>query len=513
VKRALVAAALALGCAGDLRVASPAAPRVPQPPRVMYLVVTDRFTNGDPSNDDAGPPGCLDRADPRKLHGGDLAGLRKRIGYLEELGVTTLWTLPVYAQSPDRCGYHGYWADFVDPDDGRIAPTLGEKGDLSSLLDDLHARKMGLVLDMVVNHAGPGARVVAQHPDWFHDPVRCEALGAREVFCPIGGKPLPDFAQEKPEVAAYLTGMSVGWATRFAIDGIRMDTVKHVPLAYWKEWRRAIAAARPGLFTVGEVFDTGAAARLAPYLDAGFDSLFNYPLYAALVATFAEGGSVDAIADAERDQIATFGAERAGRMTSFIDNHDVPRFTSRVAAGTSVDEIARRQNLALGAIFTLPGLPQLYYGDEIALYGGKDPDNRRDMPDWAWTAEGRRALHPGEAPPNAQGTFAHVQTLVRLRDAHPALREGGYTELSRKGPGDANVLAFYRAAGQDRLVVVINAGAAPARVVVPLRDAALEGTTLRDLVGRGAPPTAIVAKGTAAVALPPLTMGVYAPSR
>jgi alpha-amylase len=486
--------------------------------QVIYLVMPDRFDNGDPSNDGA-VAGCLDPGDPSKIHGGDLAGLRARIPYLVDLGVTAVWITPVYRQSTDRCGYHGYWADFVDPDDGGLAPNLGGAAELTALASDLHAANLRLVLDMVVNHAGVAAPVVTQHPDWFHDAATCAALGDPNVYCPVGGQPLPDFAQEQPPVAAYLSAESAGWIQRFAIDAVRMDTVKNVLPAYWaSSWFPAMRAASPGLFVVGEDFTESGAAALRPYLDDGFDSLFDYPRYPAMVSTFAGGGSVDALAGAVADAVSIYGWQRALRMTSFVDNHDNPRLTSQVPAGTSDAETAQRFALALGAVFTLPGIPQLMWGDELGMLGAADPDNRRDMPAWAWSAATRAGTHAGASVGDGQAGYAYVQSLIALRKAHPALQRGSYAELWRQNGGPANLLAFFRGAGSDRVIVAINPGPA-ASVALPIGDsdnldagdkAALpDGTVLNELLGAGAPPGAVVAGGRLPLVLPAATIGVY----
>jgi glycosidase len=474
--------------------------------QVVYLVMPDRFENGDPGNDEHGAPGCFDRSNPSKFHGGDLAGLRKRIPYLRELGVTAVWITPPVKQSPDRCGYHGYWADFAAPDDGAVEPELGTADDLRALAADLHAAGMRLVLDMVVNHAGREARVVAQHPDWFHDPRTCAQLGDAKVYCPVGGKPLPDFAQENPAVSAYLTSLSVSWLARSGADAIRMDTVKHVLPSYWaSSWFPAVREAHPGVFVVGEVFDQSGPRTLAPYLDEGFDSLFDYPRRPAMLSVFTKGGSVDALADVVAQSISTYGVDRAKTMMTFLDNHDVPRFASEFPAGTSDEVVERMSALAEGALFTLPGIPQLTWGDELAMRGGADPDNRHDMPAWAWSAESRRGTHP-EAVGDGQAAFARAQKLIALRKAHPALQGGSYEELARKGTGAANVLAFERALGGDRVVVVINPGEA-ASVVVPVKGA----ERFVDRLGEGAPSRIVVASGSAALALPARTMGLYVP--
>jgi glycosidase len=487
--------------------------------QVIYLVIPDRFTNGDPSND-AAVAGCLDAGDPKAIHGGDFAGLRARIPYLRDLGVTAVWVTPAYLQAASRCSYHGYWADFTDPDDGALAPNLGSAGDLALLVGDLHAAGIRFVLDMVVNHAGIGARAVAQHPGWFHDPTTCKSLGDPNVYCPVGGKPLPDFAQENGAVAAYLSRVSVGWAARFGVDAVRMDTVKNVLPSYWaSSWFPAMRAASPGLFVVGEDFDESGASALKPYLDDGFDSLFDYPRYAALVATFAKGGSVDGVASAVADAIATYGMDRALRMTSFADNHDNPRMTSLVPAGTSDADTAGRFRLALGAIVTLPGIPQIMWGDEVAMLGAADPDNRRDMPAWAWDAKARAGAHAGDSVGDGQAQYAFVQKLLATRAAHTALQKGSYAELWRQNGGPANVLAFFRGDGSDRVIVAINPGTA-ATVALPIaashqlsagdKAAMPDGTSFQELLGAGAPASATIAGGALSLAMPAQSIGVYA---
>jgi len=139
--------------------------------RVIYLVLPDRFANGSTANDTAGADNCFDPNDLRLFHGGDLAGLQQRLDYLETLGVNTVWTTPLYRQVGrigDACGYHGYWANFQSPNDGALEPYLGDADDFNALLDAMHRRRIDLVLDMVVNHAGYNALLTRQKPTWFH---------------------------------------------------------------------------------------------------------------------------------------------------------------------------------------------------------------------------------------------------------------------------------------------------------------------------------------------------------
>ncbi|HEY1696328.1 MAG TPA: alpha-amylase family glycosyl hydrolase [Polyangiaceae bacterium] len=519
VAGALSLAALA-SCAAP---ATPARANAPSSPadaasfdwrrRPIYLAMTDRFANGDARNDDAGQPGCHDPSSPDLFHGGDVAGLRAHVAYLAELGAGALWVTPLPAQVPLRsgaCGYHGYWADLTDPDDGRMEPKLGTVDDVRALVADLHARGIRFVADMVVNHAGRGARIVAEHPAWFHDDATCAALGATEgrpadpvVNCSLHG--LPDFAEEDPVVASYLTGLSRRWVERVGPDGIRLDTAKHVPARYLAtSFVPGVRSARSDLFLLAEYFDADDVAHVRPVLDAGFDSAFHFPLHAALVDAFAKGGSVDAVASAVAATYGALGEDRALRLVTFLDNHDVPRFLSEAPPDTPADLLARRYAVALAALFTLPGIPQLYQGDELAMLGAHG-QNRADMPAWAWTAEGRAGAHDGFAG-DAAATWALVERLARLRAAEEGLWRGSFVELLRQGV-HGNVLAYLRG---DVLVVLSNDASS---VTVPLRFGALapwpDGTVLREMLGLGAPATLAVARGKATVALPPLTAAVY----
>ncbi|HEX8953676.1 MAG TPA: alpha-amylase family glycosyl hydrolase, partial [Polyangia bacterium] len=400
--------------------------------QVLYLVIPDRFRDGDASNDNA--TGCFDRNNPRHFHGGDLEGLRQNLGYVRDLGATAIWITPPNRQAGppgDMCGYHGYWIDYVDPADDALEPELGSADDLARLTADMHAAGMRLVLDMVVNHAGDTARLPRQHPEWFHDPATCAQLGPPEVFCPVDHH--PDFAQERPDVAAWLSALEARAVGRYGVDGIRMDTAKHVLPGYFRDsFFPALRGVRPDLFAVAEIFDEGSPASFVPYLDAGFDSAFHYPLYAALADAIGRGGSTDRIAQAVADGIARVGAARALDLVLFVDNHDVPRFANLPGLGVPEAEIRRRLELALDLIFTLPGIPQLYYGDEIGMYGGGDPDNRRDLPAWATDAAARALGHPGVAVAGAAEVYARVQKLSALRRSVPALADGEYHELWRQ---------------------------------------------------------------------------------
>lgn len=440
--------------------------------RPIYLAMTDRFANGDRANDGLGQPGCHDPSNAKLFHGGDVAGLRQHLAYVKELGAGALWVTPLPAQVPLRdgaCGYHGYWADEAMPDDGRMEPKLGTLADVAGLVQDLHAAGMRFVLDMVVNHPGRGARIVAQEPSFFHDESTCASLGDPVIDCPLHG--LPDYAQEKPEVAQYLTAMSRAWVERTHPDGIRMDTAKHVPPAYFAgSFVPAVRSVKPDLFLLAEYFDADDVAHVKPVLDAGFDSAFDFPLHAALVGAFARGGSVNAVADAVAHARASLGEERASRLVSFLDNHDVPRFLSEAPAGTKDDELSRRYIAALAVLFTLPETPQIYQGDELAMTGD-GAHNRADMPAWAWDAATRAGKHAGFVG-DAQKTWQLVQALANARAEDEALWRGRYVELHRDD-GEGNVLAYARGTpdGKRWVLVVASNDLQPRRITLHGWDA------------------------------------------
>ena len=426
---------------------------------IIYFALTDRFHNGDESNDDAlDYPGAeVDLSNPLGWHGGDWAGLAQKIeeGYFRDLGVTALWISPVVLQVPaisvadgpneDEwfAGYHGYWAeDFFETD-----PHFGTLQDLQGLVELAHAQGLKIIQDVVVNHAGYGSSLVAEHPDWFNSEAACAASTDPTVDCPLAG--LPDFDQSNPEVTAYLNRFINYWIDVTNVDGLRIDTVKHVEDAYWRQF---FAAGGPGdprrVWSVGEIF-SGDVSLIARYLDLGLPSAFDFPLYFAVKDNLSSSaGNLDAVA-------AIFAQDNAysdpSRLTTFVDNHDVPRFMSEALnRGVSGTNARERLDLALSLIYTARGTPSVYYGTEIAMAGRGDPygfplgeSNREDM-DFSKLA--------------GSSLDERLKNLADARAAYPALTHGVQQELWRPG-GGASVFAFRRTLeGADPVVVVMNNG-------------------------------------------------------
>jgi glycosidase len=417
------------------------------PDDVIYLVMPDRFANGDPSNDDpAQARGILDRSNGRRYHGGDLAGIRARLPYLKELGVTALWLNPVYDntnhldfkevyQGQPTTAYHGYHAiDYYAVDE-----HFGDMALLRQLVDDAHALGIKVILDMVANHTSPHHPWVANSPTptWFNGTeashlsntwqiwTLADPYGTPAVQEPVLGgwfvNILPDLNQDDPEVARYLIQNTLWWAEMTGIDGIRQDTWPYVPRHFWRDWMAAIRRDHAGLKVVGEVFD-GDAATVSFFeggtprfdgVDDGVDALFDFPLFFPLRGAFAQGRPL-------RDVAQMLGHDHLYQhpqtLVTFLGLHDVGRFIGETGATPA------GMKLAWTFLLTVRGTPLVYYGDEIALAGGGDPDNRRDFPG-GWPGDPRNAFAASGRTPAEQQMFEHVQRLLRLRAERPELRQ------------------------------------------------------------------------------------------
>ncbi|HEY7566639.1 MAG TPA: alpha-amylase family glycosyl hydrolase [Gemmatimonadaceae bacterium] len=449
---------------------------------VMYLLMPDRFANGDLSNDDpAAAQGLLDRGKGRFYHGGDLAGVRARLPYLKDLGITAIWMNPIYDNNnalnrremydgQPITDYHGYGAvDFYAVDE-----HLGDLAAFKQLVDTAHALGIKIILDMVANHTGPYHPWVTSSPTatWYHgtaeqhlantwqtwtlaDPYSLAAM-RRETLDGWFINILPDLNQDDPEVARYIIQNTLWWIGVSGMDGIRQDTWPYVPRRFWRDWMSAIKREYPTVRVVGEVFD-GDPAMIAFFeggraqfdgLDDKVDMLFDFPLYFPLRRAFGEGKSVREVAQMlARDRLY----RDPNALVTFLGLHDVARFMNE--SGASVDGL----KLAFTFLLTARGIPLIYYGDEIALPGGNDPDNRRDFPG-GWPNDARNAFTTSGRNASEQSVWTHVQKLLQLRAERSELR-GAATEHLEVG----DQTYVYR---RGRTVVAINNGPSAVEVRV-----------------------------------------------
>jgi neopullulanase len=498
------------------------------PEDIIYLIMPDRFANGDPSNDDpAISRGMHNRAKSRYYHGGDLDGIIQHLPYLKDLGVTALWLTPVY-DNANRLNerdtyddgaitdYHGYGAtDFYAVDE-----HLGTVDKFRELVDKAHAAGIKVIQDQVANHTGP-YHAWAQDPptptwlngseakhlanDWrvwtLMDPHATPATRRSTLegwFVNI----LPDLNQNDPEVARYLTQNTLWWIGRTGIDGIREDTLPYAPRTFWRDWTAAIRQSYPRFRVVGEVFDgdpglvsffQGGKARFDG-VDSGVDTLFDFPLQGAVVNVF--GGKAPI---RELSQVLAHDALYVDptRLVTFAGLHDQARFMN--GKGATADGLVR----AFAFLMTARGIPMIYYGDEIGMPGGNDPDNRRDFPG-GWREDPRNAFEKSGRTAAEEQMFTAIRRLAHLRNASAALRTGRMIDLLVTD----DVYAFARVSPQDRAIVIFNNGASDATLHVPLAGAQVaDGTTLEDAYGSA--PAAHVSGGALEVRLPARTVAIY----
>jgi glycosidase len=455
----------------------------------LYLVMTDRFADGNPAKEKQG----YDRAAAKGRHGGDFAGIEQHLDYLSELGVTALWTTPVASNGDTPDSYHGYAATDLYAVDAHF----GTLEDYRHLSDALHDRQMKLVIDLVPNHIGVGHPWVLDPPapDWFHGTLENHRLTQSNFYALVDPHAprqawsaitdgwftdaMPDLNQENPLVARYLIQNALWWVETANLDGIRLDTFPYVDRAFWHDFHATLHSVYPHLTTVGEVFNgdpevtsffAGGVARRG--IDTGLDTPFDFPVYFSLRDVLIHGKPMTDLARVLRQDSLYPHPER---LVPFIGNHDTTRFMTD--AGGS----AAKLKLALGLVSTLRGMPQIYSGDEIGMDGGGDPGNRHDFPG-GFAGDAHNAFTKTGRTATEEEIFAWTSGLLKMRASYPALQTGIEQNLF----ADEDVIAYIRSTDEtgcatdqhtDRLLIVVNKGGQSRVVDLPMEETALAGCT------------------------------------
>lgn len=431
---------------------------------IIYFVMTDRFFGQKKRS--------VDGSDT-SIHGGSLDGIIERLDYLLELGVTAIWVTPVY-ENIEKCGasepYHYYWPqDFGRIDkrllDGSRLPTSVDMSTLARFTDICEGRGMKVVLDMVVNHAGYGAQDRFD-PSWFN------VGGTGDIKGELAG--LPDFNHDNPQVIDFFINNIEDWITRGKVTNIRMDTAKHVERRFWHYFKSQIRGQYPETCLIGEVLFEGKEEipKLLEYQNYhDFDSTFDFPLCTALRSTLIYDQSLccwlarPRLNDAEprgvldEDNPFTGGYRNANALVTLLDNHDLERRimsharTKHQGDGVGLDWAIKVTKLCLGALFTMRGIPQVYYGTEVGLEGWKGTDDRDLRRDFPWHVIGPDN-HPRQECRKERDIYEWTRDLIRLRKGSPALKYGTTITLW----SDALLYAFLRVATDDVVLVVINNG-------------------------------------------------------
>ena len=442
----------------------------------MYLVMPDRFDDGDPANNDRN--GISDARNPLAVQGGDLAGVLRRLPYLQSLGVNAIWLTPVQQNVPGA--FHGYWIQHFK----RVDPRLGTMEDLRRIVREAHRLGMRVYLDVVCNHTGPLTRHLEGTYGWrekgdytlawkdsasLPTPAVLQDLslyhGYGEVpkweapWQILGNLPggLSDFRTEDARVLAAMIEIWSWWMEQSGCDGFRVDTVKHVDMPFWYAWLRAMREharrlGHPRFFIFGEVYaadDAFCAAYTQPAEDGrrGFDAVLNFSMAEGIRDALGRNGSLAQLARAV-EHLPMYESSARPLLLNFIDNHDMSRFLAIARGDTN------RLMQALTFVYGLQGVPLLYYGTEQAFRGGTGPDweNRESMFAGGWRGD----LPPGDSFDTTGRVFRHIAALNRHRATCAALRRGDtrvvLSDTTRR------VLVLERRSGDTRAFVLLNSG-------------------------------------------------------
>jgi len=420
---------------------------------VMYLAMIDRFSDGDPTNNDpAQSPGIYDRKNKFYYHGGDLQGVIDRLPYLKDLGVTAVWLTPWYdnygrlnqielKEDKPSTGFHGYNPhDFYG-----VEEHFGTLEKLQELVETAHQSGIKIIQDQVVNHTGPYHPWVDDPPSstWFngtkanhlknvfqtwvlHDQRPVESL-RRETMEGWFLDFLPDLNQHDPEVSRYLIQNTLWWIGVTGLDGIRMDTWQYVPNSFWRDWNMALKKEFPKFRVVGEVKD-GDAIHTSFFqggrvrfdgVDSGLDSLLDFPLFYPIRHAFAEGHRLDEIPKVLASDYLYTNPEL---LVTLLGGHDDGRFMSE--KGATVAGL----KLANAFVLTTRGVPQLYYGDELAMTGADEPTTRADFPG-GFPGDKRNAFVREGRTREENDLVDYIRKLTRLRAELEPLKRGALVNL------------------------------------------------------------------------------------
>ncbi|GMV41050.1 MAG: hypothetical protein AMXMBFR64_27660 [Myxococcales bacterium] len=478
---------------------------------LMYFAMTDRFANGDSGND-----APITDVDWRtNYQGGDFAGITQKIeqGYFDALHVSALWiSWPVdnpdfYEDGafPDQggcglgpkstkfspmryTGYHGYWPSQLD----QVETRHGTLAELQALVVAAHARGIRVLLDFTANHVHDSSPLYAQQKEWFNLPAEiCQDVGwdDKPKTCWFVDY-LPDIDYTKPGARAAMLDHVVDWVKATGADGLRFDAVKHLEMSFVQDLRARMKAELEltgiDFYIVGETF-TGDAGLIESFVGPSkLHGQFDFPSNLHILkgfATYEEGlDQMDQAIRGIKSQYAT-----PGLMSTFIGNHDIARFASMASGmipcgpwdvlsnqaqgwlnppGAATEDGHLRLRLAMMYALTIPGVPLIYYGDEIGMAGAGDPDNRRFM------------RFDGAVTGLEEETLAYVGKVAEIRAAHPALRTGTWSQPLWSEP---DFIAYGRV-GDGAAVVLLNRGSSMKSGTLQVGTLGIkDGTKMKDL--------------------------------
>ncbi|HEU0136462.1 MAG TPA: glycoside hydrolase family 13 protein [Flavobacterium sp.] len=440
---------------------------------MIYLLMPDRFANGNPNNDSTSDTNeKADRSKPNGRHGGDIAGIINNLDYIKELGATALWPTPLNEDNDPRGSYHGYGQSDVY----RIDPRYGSNEDYLRLSSELHKRDMKLIMDYVTNHWGAEHWTVKDLPtyDWLHqfpgyaqtnyrmttqfDPNASE-IDAKMCMDGWFVKSMPDLNQSSPLMLNYLTQNAIWWIEYADLDGFRVDTYSYNDKIGIAKWTKAITDEYPNFNIVGEVWMNDQAQMAYWQKDSKISAIQNYNSNLPSVMDFTLFNAIEKGFNEDKGEwdkgvvrfyenfTNDFLYPNIDNILIFAENHDTQRINYHYLD-------FRKYQLAMTLIATVRGIPQIYYGSEIAMKGDKakgDADIRYDFPG-GWSGDANNAFTKSGRTAEQQKYYDFTSKLFNWRKTNDAVHFGKMTHYIPEN----NIYVYFRESENNTVMVVIN---------------------------------------------------------
>lgn len=433
---------------------------------VVYLIMPDRFANGDPSNDKVKmkQPYRLDRSDLTVRHGGDLLGIENQLNYLENLGVTALWLTPVQENDIKGGSYHGYGIT----DHYNIDPRFGSNQDYIRLVDKAHSRGIRVIMDMVFNHCGGNHKWIADRPsqDWFNSPNEYVETNHNKVFAfdPYASDSdekkmtdgwfvpgLPDLNQRNPHLATYLIQNSIWWVEYAGLDGIRQDTYPYADRAMMNEWCKAIDKEYPNFNIVGEIWinnSTGTAAwQKGNNLNTELKSVMDFQLLNIASEAFSTENGLEKI---HEHLSYDYLYKDITNVLRFYDNHDATRLFSKEIKAGDLEKFKQ----AYTVLLTIPGIPQIFYGSEFMITGNTKKDFAYVRPEipGGWEGDEKNYFTKSGLSPEQNQAWDFMQKILQWRKGNDVIAKGTMKHFKVQN----GVYVYERKLDNRRILVILN---------------------------------------------------------
>ncbi len=442
---------------------------------VLYLIMPDRFANGNPENDvvDEMREKKVDRTDSFARHGGDIQGISNHLDYIADLGVTAIWLNPTQENDMESGSYHGY----AITDYYQIDKRFGSNEDFCALVEKAHEKNLKVVMDMIFNHCGSENYLFKDKPskDWFnyrsnYVQTSFKTASVMDIHASAYEKKIatdgwftsvmPDFNQRNRHVARYLIQSSIWWIEYAGINGIRQDTHPYADFDFMSQWCKEVLNEYPYFNIVGETWLNSNVlvsywqkdSKLAAPLNSNLPTVMDFPLQALMNQAFDEetgewGGGLYKLYDYQTQDLVY--ADPMNLLT-FLDNHDTSRFAQ-------TDEMAKnlkRYKQAMVFLLTTRGIPQIYYGTEILMTGDKgkgDGDLRKDFPG-GWQGDTRNCFVENGRTEQENEAFEFTRQLLNWRKGNQVIGKGSLKHYSIQN----GVYVYQREFNGKSVVVIMN---------------------------------------------------------